>query len=110
MFIDFQKFESKTCRFFFILCRYLASVGPPDQIVPDIDSAQDQEEAELPKTQLEKTAELELRLNKMRDGFLIKDQQITVARETIMQPPIRRINEDARPLTAAEILANRHFF
>ena len=90
MFIDFQKFESKTCRFFFILCRYLASVGPPDQIVPDIDSAQDQEEAELPKTQLEKTAELELRLNKMRDGFLIKDQQITVARETIMQPPISK--------------------
>lgn len=95
----------------FIFFRYLAAcVGPPDQVVPDVDSAQEERETELPKTQLEKTAELELRLNKMRDDFLIKDQQISVARETIMQPPIRRINEDARPLTAAEILANRHFF
>ena len=86
-----------------------ATISEPAQVVPDIDvnTAADNKEG-YDKVKRSRTAELELRLSKFRDTMCAKEPQVTSTRESLPQPPIRRISEDARPLTAAEILAHRH--
>lgn len=89
---------------------YLAStIGEPAQVVPDIDEESSMEnKGSFDKSSRQRPPELELRLSKFRDNVTNKEPRVTLTRENLSQPPIRRITEDARPLTAPEILAYRH--
>ncbi|XP_020616626.1 serine/threonine-protein kinase 40-like [Orbicella faveolata] len=89
---------------------YLSNtMSEPAQVVPDIDegSSGDTKDGFDSSSRL-RQPELELRLTKYRDNVNNKEPRVTLTRESLTQPPIRRISEDARPLTAAEILAHRH--
>jgi len=95
---------------FFLIIRYLSNtISEPAQVVPDIDegSSGDSKDGFESSSRL-RQPELELRLTKYRDNVNNKEPRVTLTRESLTQPPIRRISEDARPLTAAEILAHRH--
>lgn len=89
---------------------YLSTaIGEPAQLVPDIDEESSTDnKAPFEKSSRQRPPELELRLTKYRDTAANKEPRVTLTRESLTQPPIRRISEDARPLTAAEILAHRH--
>lgn len=94
----------------FLVIRYLSNtISEPAQVVPDIDegSSGDSKDGFESSSRL-RQPELELRLTKYRDNVNNKEPRVTLTRESLTQPPIRRISEDARPLTAAEILAHRH--
>lgn len=90
--------------------RYLSNtVSEPAQVVPDIDEESSSDSTkEFDSSSRLRAPELELRLSKYRDNVSNKEPRLTLTRESLTQPPIRRISEDARPLTAAEILAHRH--
>ncbi|XP_027052326.1 serine/threonine-protein kinase 40-like isoform X2 [Pocillopora damicornis] len=90
--------------------RYLTNtVSEPAQVVPDIDEESSSDSTkEFDSSSRLRAPELELRLSKYRDNVSNKEPRLTLTRESLTQPPIRRISEDARPLTAAEILAHRH--
>ena len=95
---------------FLSIRRYLSNtISEPAQVVPDIDedSSGDNKDGFDSSSRL-RPPELELRLTKFRDNVNNKEPRVTLTRESLTQPPIRRISEDARPLTAAEILAHRH--
>ena len=95
---------------FLLIGRYLSNtMSEPAQVVPDIDegSSGDTKDGYESSSRL-RQPELELRLTKYRDNVNNKEPRVTLTRESLTQPPIRRITEDARPLTAAEILAHRH--
>ena len=55
-------------------------------------------------------SEFELKLHhaNIETDTMIKERKIIVPRRRPGQPPIRRINRDAQPLTPAEIMAHRH--
>lgn len=90
--------------------RYLSNtVSEPAQVVPDTDEESSSDSTkEFDSSSRLRAPELELRLSKYRDNVSNKEPRLTLTRESLTQPPIRRISEDARPLTAAEILAHRH--
>lgn len=84
-------------------------MSEPSQVVPDIDEDSSTEnKGGFDSSSKRRPPELELRLTKFRDTVTSKEPRVTLTRESLTQPPIRRISEDARPLTAAEILAHRH--
>ena len=95
-----------------VLYRYLATQrSEPPQLVPDIDDEPDEKEPGKEGVTQPRPAELELRLNNGREEFCSsKDAPPAPLRDVGPQPPIRRISGDARPLSAAEILAYRHLF
>lgn len=85
------------------------TVTEPAQVVPDIDEESSSDSTkEFESSSRLRAPELELRLTKYRDNGSNKEPRLSLTRESLTQPPIRRISEDARPLTAAEILAHRH--
>lgn len=95
---------------FWLIGRYLSNtINEPAQVVPDIDqdSSGDSKDGFESSSRI-RQPELELRLTKFRDNVNNKEPRVTLTRESLTQPPIRRISEDARPLTAAEILTHRH--
>jgi len=107
--VSFQNVSSLTI-LFLLINRYLSNtMSEPAQVVPDIDegSSGDTKDGFESSSRL-RQPELELRLTKYRDNVNNKEPRVTLTRESLTQPPIRRISEDARPLTAAEILAHRH--
>ena len=53
-------------------------------------------------------SDLELQFHKLSDEFFKQEPLVGISQEVLCQPPIRRISEDARPLTAAEVLVHRH--
>lgn len=95
--------------FYLFLGRYLSTtISEPAQVVPDIDEDSTGNKGAFENSSRQRPPELELRLTKLRDTVTTKEPRVTLTRESLLQPPIRRISEDARPLTAAEILAHRH--
>ena len=101
---------SSLTNFLLLIGRYLTNtISEPAQVVPDINegSSGDTKDGFESSSRL-RQPELELRLTKYRDNVNNKEPRVTLTRESLTQPPIRRISEDARPLTAAEILAHRH--
>ncbi|KAJ7394886.1 Serine/threonine-protein kinase 40 [Desmophyllum pertusum] len=89
---------------------YLSNtISEPPQVVPDVDEdSSGDTKGEFESSSKLRLPELELRLTKFRENVNNKEPRVTLTRESLTQPPIRRISEDARPLTAAEILAHRH--
>lgn len=88
---------------------YLSTtISEPAQVVPDIDEDSTGNKGAFENSSRQRPPELELRLTKLRDTVTTKEPRVTLTRESLLQPPIRRISEDARPLTAAEILVHRH--
>ncbi|EDO41944.1 predicted protein [Nematostella vectensis] len=85
-----------------------ATLAEPAQIVPDADEENNKKQITEEATSHEIPTGLETRLSTLSDDFFAKEPLGTVTRDVIPQPPIRRISQDARPLTAAEILAHRH--
>lgn len=102
--------RSSFINFIFRFSRYLTNtVTEPAQVVPDIDEESSSDSTkEFESSSRLRAPELELRLTKYRDNGSSKEPRLSLTRESLTQPPIRRISEDARPLTAAEILAHRH--
>jgi hypothetical protein len=84
----------------------LASNGETPQVVPDVNELTDSNSLDKDKNSI--PPELDLRFHKLSDEFFKQEPLAGLTQEVIIQPPIRRISEDARPLTAAEILAHRH--
>lgn len=88
------------------LRHHLASNGETPQVVPDLQESTESNSQEKDKNNI--PPELDLRFHKLSDEFFKQEPLPGITPEVILQPPIRRISEDARPLTAAEILAHRH--
>lgn len=87
------------------------TISEPAQIVPDTDeeSPTEMKKGAFESSSRQRPPELELRLTKFRETMTTKEPRVTLlTRDSLTQPPIRRISEDALPLTAAEILAHRH--
>lgn len=82
----------------------MACNGETPQVVPDIEKQVDSQVKEKDKPPLSS----DFRFHKLSDEFFKQESLSSIAQEVICQPPIRRVSEDARPLTAAEILAHRH--
>lgn len=95
---------------FLLFGRYLSNtISESPQVVPDVDEdSSGDTKGEFESSSKLRLPELELRLTKFRENVNNKEPRVTLTRESLTQPPIRRISEDARPLTAAEILAHRH--
>ena len=81
------------------------------QVVPDIDD--DTEKKESASVSVSNNDDLETKLNRSQDSILPSTKQQTVvssgvaSQTTHRQPIIHRLSQDARPLTAAEMLAHR---
>ena len=94
-----------------VIDRYLSTtISEPAQVVPDTDEESSTEKkGAFESSSRQRPPELELRLTKFRETMTTKEPRVTLlTRDSLTQPPIRRISEDARPLTAAGILAHRH--
>ena len=79
----------------------------PLQVVPE--DSEDTDEA-VPSAPPAGLSEFELKLQEANaeSDIAAKSGKVVMPRRRHNQPPIRRINQDAKPLTQGEIMAHRH--
>ena len=93
------------------------------QVVPDIDSedAKAQSKAKTVSSSSSKSSStssqgLEIKLKRLQNALINRPESpptfssVVVSQPLQRQPVIRRLNHDARPLTAAEAITHRHLF
>ena len=96
-----------TCR------RSMSTMGGPMQVVPNIEDEEEggDKQQSTPPIAPPGTSDFELKLRQATtdaNNQLMKERKILVNRKRVAQPPIKRINQDAQPLSPAEALAHRH--
>lgn len=88
---------------------YLSStLLTPSHVVPDIDNLPEDTERDE-KERVEREKEFERKLNNLNDDFTKKNTGYFVPQITTMST-VRRLDHDARRLSASEMLAHRHLF